>query len=82
MEKNEIVEVICDEINNLVGIEIKDIHEKVFFKSTLIDSLNMLNLILYLEQRYSLKIDAFFTDRESVESIDKLAEYIYSRITT
>lgn len=79
MEIEGIVQIIREEVEALSGKKIRDNDENVFFKSNIIDSLNMLHIIIFLEQKFNVKIDLFFTDRESISSINKLAKYIKAR---
>ena len=79
MEIEDIVQIVKEEVEALSGKEIRDNDENVFFKSNIIDSLNMLHIILFLEQKFSVKIDLFFTNRESISSINKIAKYIKAR---
>jgi|ETNmetMinimDraft_2_1059921.scaffolds.fasta_scaffold368425_1 acyl carrier protein len=76
MELEKIINVIKSEVQALAGKELNDTDEDVFFKSNFIDSLNLLNIIIFLEQKFDLKIDMFFQDRESVSSVNKLAQAI------
>lgn len=72
----DIKQIIKTEVERHASTKIEAYDDEIFFKSTVLDSLNMLNLIVFLEHKFQLEIDAFFDDRESVGSINKLASYI------
>lgn len=78
----EIQGAIQHEILALSGNKVTDLEAAVFLKSSVIDSVNMANLVISLEDRYGIEIDAFFTDRNSVSSIGALARYIADLIET
>lgn len=80
MKLKETKDIIKNEVENLAGTELKDLNEDIFLKSRFIDSINMLNLIVFLEQRFDIKIDAFFVDREAVSSVNKLAKMVKSKL--
>jgi len=76
MKRDEIIKIIKNELEALSGKEIDDLDKDIFFKSQFLDSLNLLNLIVFLEQKFKIKIDPFFIDRESVSSINKIVTFI------
>ncbi len=80
MNLDEIKNTIVVEAERLAGRPIEDYDQEILLKSDYIDSLNMINLVIYLEQKYEIEIDAFFVDRESVGSVNTLAESIYSKL--
>ena len=76
MLREEITSIVRDELESISSRSVHDLDEDLFFKSRLLDSLNMLNLIVFIEQRFDIKIDLFFIDRERVSSINKIVDYI------
>ncbi len=80
MDRKEIELIIKDEVETLASKSITDFDEDIFFKSRFLDSLNLLNLIVFLEQRFKVRLDPFFTDRESVSSINKIVNYIEDQL--
>jgi len=80
MTRIEIISIVKGELEALSANKIENLDEDIFFKNKLLDSMNLLNLIVFLEQKFDVKIDPFFVDRESVSSINKIADYIESNM--
>lgn len=80
MTQDEIAQIIKTEAEALAGSPLESLDSQVFIKNTWLDSMSMLNLVLYLEERFNVEIDVFFEDRPSVPSVNLLATYIASRI--
>ena len=80
MKLQKIRDIIKKEVESLAGAKLKNLDEDIFFKSSFIDSMNMLNLIVFLERKFNIKIDTFFIDREAVGSVNKLADMIKSKL--
>ena len=80
MEIEEIINCVKNQVEILANAELKDINERIFLKSTFIDSINMINLIVYLEEKYNITIDAFFENRESVSCVMDLSKYLKKKI--
>lgn len=80
MTPKEIKNIIISEIENLSGAKVKDLDEDIFLRKKYIDSLNTLNLIVFLEQKFDITVDAFFLDREAVDSVNALAKMIQAKL--
>ena len=80
MTRIEIISIVKGELEALSANKIENLDEDIFFKNKLLDSMNLLNLIVFLEQKFDVKIAPFFVDRESVSSINKIADYIESNM--
>lgn len=74
---DQIALTIKREVEALALQELNDLDQRVFIKSTFIDSVHLVNLIVYLEDKYGIELEAFFVDRESVSTVNKLAWYIH-----
>jgi len=80
MNVDEIRNIIIEEIENISGQKIEDSTINIFFRNNYIDSLSIMNLIVFLEQKFGIEIELFFDDRESVDSIDALAQIIVEKL--
>lgn len=80
MQLKEIKTIIKEEVESLAAAKLRSFDEDIFFKSGLIDSLGMLSLIIFLEQRFNVEIDAFYNDRKAVSSVNKLARMIKAKL--
>lgn len=75
MDRESIALIIKQQVEALSDIEIRDLDSDMFIKGVM-DSLNMINLIVFLEQRFNVKLNRLFEDRGDLGSINKIAEYI------
>lgn len=80
MALDEIAGIIKEEVEALAAAELDSLDRDIFFKDRFLDSMNMLNLIIFLEAKYDVELDTFFLDREAVSSVNKLAEIIQSKL--
>jgi|SaaInlStandDraft_7_1057024.scaffolds.fasta_scaffold99583_2 acyl carrier protein len=81
MLREEIILIVKDELEAIAKKSINDLDEDIFFKSRFLDSLNMLNLIIFIECRFNIRLESFFIDREKVSSINKITDYIEKELT-
>ena len=81
MLREEIILIVKDELEAIAKKSINDLDEDIFFKSLFLDSLNMLNLIIFIECRFNIRLESFFIDREKVSSINKITDYIEKELT-
>ena len=81
LDIEEIILIVKDELEAIAKKSINDLDEDIFFKSRFLDSLNMLNLIIFIECRFNIRLESFFIDREKVSSINKITDYIEKELT-
>lgn len=78
MNSSDIQTKVRAEIEALAGSDISDPDAEIF-KSGLLDSLNILNIIIFLENEFSLKINPFDINLDTLGSITRICEYIESK---
>ncbi len=78
MNSHSIQTKVRSEIEALAGSKISDPDAEIF-KSGLLDSLNILNIIIFLENEFSLKINPFDINLDTLGSINRICEYIESK---
>jgi acyl carrier protein len=81
MEQAEIQTKVKAEIEALAGCEIADPTIKIF-KSGVLDSLNILNIIVFIENEFGIKIDPFDISLDSLGSIESICSYIVAKGTS
>jgi acyl carrier protein len=81
MNREEITQIILDELEVLADKTVTDLDADIFFKRQFLDSMNILNLVVYIEQRFEIKLEPFFLDREAVSSVNKIVDYVEQRIS-
>jgi methoxymalonate biosynthesis acyl carrier protein len=76
--QTEIKTKVKSEIEALAACEISDLDAEIF-TSGLLDSLNILNIIVFIEKEFSLKINPFDINLDTLGSINRICEYIMSK---
>ncbi len=79
MEKNEIKELLIKEVESLGQFKIESDDMKIFSPGYL-DSLNIINLITYIESEFKIKIDPFDVNLDSFESIEKIQVFVEKKL--
>ena len=75
-------QVIREYINNevLAGQDIPPIKDDTeLVESGILDSLSILRLVLFIEEKYSLKVAPEDVIRENFETVDAISDYIQKR---
>ena len=75
MDYSEIETKVRSEIEALAACEISDPDTEIF-KTGLLDSLNILNIIVFIENEFSLKINPFDINLDTLGSINRICDYI------
>lgn len=81
MDIDDIKARVKNEIEVLAGSEINDPDQEIF-TSGLLDSLNILNIIVFIENEFKIKINPFDINLDTLGSINRICEYIQSRNAT
>jgi len=75
-----ILQQITDEIELLAKARITDNDEIIFGKERLLDSLNVLHILLFTEMNFGLKIDTKELSIENFNTVNKIVNYIESKL--
>jgi len=75
MDYTEIETKVKAEIEALAACEISDLDAEIF-KSGLLDSLNILHIIVFIENAFSLKINPFDINLDTLGSVNRICDYI------
>lgn len=75
----EIRNIVRAEVEALAGAVVEDDDQEIF-KSGYLDSLNILHIIVFIESRFSIAIDPFSINLETLGSINKAVQYIESKL--
>jgi len=71
---------ITNEIELLAKSKIKDDDEIIFGKEKLLDSLNVLHILLFIEMNYNIKINTLELTIDNFNTVNKIVKYIESKI--
>lgn len=78
MDFSEIEIKVRSEIEALAACEISDPDAEIF-KLGLLDSLNILNIIIFIENEFSLKINPFDINLDTLGSITRICDFIETK---
>lgn len=78
MNCHEIETKVRTEIEALAACEISDPDAEIF-KSGILDSLNVLNIIIFIENEFSLKINPFDINLDTLGSINRICDFIQAK---
>lgn len=78
MNCSKIETKVRSEIEALAACKISDPDVEIF-KSGLLDSLNILNIIIFIENEFSLKINPFDINLDTLGSITRICDYIETK---
>ena len=76
----DIRNVILSEIELLAGKHVLDDDEIIFGKEKLLDSLNVLHILLFIEINFKLAIDTKELTIENFNTINKIITYVESKL--
>lgn len=71
---------IINEIELLAKGKVKDDDEIIFGKEKLLDSLNVLHILLFIELTFGLKINTQELTIENFNTVNKIISYVQDRI--
>jgi D-alanine--poly(phosphoribitol) ligase subunit 2 len=80
MNFTDIETKVSTEIEALAACKISDLDAEIF-KSGLLDSLNILNIIVFIENEFGFKINPFDINLETLGSINRICDFIRSKKT-
>ena len=71
---------IIDEIELLANAKVKDNDEIIFGKEKLLDSINVLHILLFIELNFGIKIDTKELTIENFNTINKIVNYVEDKL--
>ena len=80
MERTAVFARVQSEVEALAGQIIEDPDTEIF-KSGLLDSLNVLNIITFMEDEFSLKIDPFDLNLDTLGTINRVCDYVMMKMS-
>lgn len=85
MTKEEVKEKIVEMFINDSIVTIKDMNKEItdleFFKDVELDSMSVVNLLVSLEEKFSIDIENVTKFTDSLINVDTLAEYVVNKLT-
>jgi acyl carrier protein len=63
------------------GVDINRInHDTSLFKSAILDSIDIIKMVVFIETNFAIKVDVFEIGLDSFESINAMANYVESKL--
>lgn len=78
LDRKKIQAIIKNEIENLAAQKLESCDEEIF-KSGFLDSLNVLNIIVFIEQEFNIKVDVFEVNIDSLGTVNKMVDYVWGK---
>lgn len=78
MDYESIAAGIKAEVELLAGMPVNDM-ELDIYKSQVLDSINVLALIVFLEREFAISINPLELDLSDLSTIRKMADYVYRK---
>lgn len=79
MSRDDVLNKLKTEIEALASDTLTDYDEEIFTTGFL-DSLNVLNIIVFIEQQFNIKIDTFDVTIDTLGSLNKISDYVMKKV--
>lgn len=79
MNKDDILEKIKGEIEALASKTVESPDEEIF-KSGFLDSLNVLNIIVFIEETFDIKINTFEVTLDTLGTLNRITDYVHGKV--
>jgi len=81
IERTELVEKIKGEVENLAGKTLGSVDEEIF-KNDFLDSINVLQVILFMETEFSIAIDPFDLTLDTLGTVNRIVDYLETKLNS
>jgi acyl carrier protein len=79
MDRSLIEKRVREEVEALAACEIADFDTEIF-KSGLLDSLNILTIIVFIENEFGFKINPFDINLDTLGTINRICEFVVNKM--
>lgn len=79
MDREQIYVKVKAEVEALAALEIVD-PDILIFKSGVLDSLNVLHIIIFIESTFGVKINPFDVNLDILGSINLICDYVETKV--
>ena len=81
MDKNEMLKIVRDYLTVRLGesttVSLND--DSSLIESRLLDSINTLQLVAFIEEKFSVEVGAHEITNENLDSVNKIVEFVLSK---
>jgi acyl carrier protein len=82
LERTTIEQNIINFLQNDCGVDTSKIeNDTSLFKSAILDSIDIIKIVVFIESNFGIKVDVFEIGLDSFESINAMANYVESKQT-
>lgn len=79
MQRAEIADRVRGEIERLAAAPVGSDNQELF-KTGFLDSINVLNIIAFIESEFDVKLDAFDLNLDMLGSVAKIADFVVGKL--
>lgn len=79
MNREEILRKVKAEVEALAAVTVDD-PDALIFKSGILDSLNVLNIITFIENEFKIQINPFDVNLDILGSIQLISDYVEKQV--
>lgn len=79
MTKDQVVETLKNFFVNELGIETSVGPDQELFSSSLLDSMNLLKVVTFIESEFKLSVSPFDVSLESFDTMGTIADFVISK---
>lgn len=80
-EQAIIEQKIMNYLQNDCGVDVSKIDcGTSLFKSAILDSIDIIKLVVYIEQHFNIRVDVFEIGLDSFESVNAIANYVNNKL--
>lgn len=80
-EKAIIKQKVMNYLQNDCGVDVSKIDcETSLFKSAILDSIDIIKLVVFIEKSFNIRVDVFEIGLDSFESVNAIANYVNNKL--
>lgn len=80
-EKNIIEQKILNYLQNDCGVDFSKIDSDTsLFKSSILDSIDIIKLVVFVERTFNIRVDVFEIGLDSFESVNAITHYVNTKL--
>jgi acyl carrier protein len=82
LERSTIEQTIANFLQDDCGVDIRMINNDTsLFKSAILNSIDIINMVVFIEKKFGISVDVFEIGLDSFESINAMANYVENKLS-
>ncbi|MES0488521.1 MAG: hypothetical protein ABUK01_00910 [Leptospirales bacterium] len=79
IERAKLINKIKGEVETLAGKTLTSVDEEIF-KNDFLDSINVLQVIMFMETEFSISIDPFDLTLDTLGTVNRIVDYLETKL--